>query len=397
MVKEINMRRSLNMIIVGIVMVVSSCSSRVGGQQKQIAETDSIVREDSVKELDPMSPYWYDKDQAEVTFSENKDTLYRFPRIKKGGFYVIPNTVKYILDRAFLGCKNIEEVYIPNSVEHIDMAAFESCHRLKTVYLYASIDTIPFRCFNNCDSMKELHIGRKIPPFVEEFSLENVDKEKCVLYVQMGYGDKYRQSEGWKDFKQIEEECPYYTSSEDDIKNCSVFKKDIGKGGILDFQIVDGENGYVFKVYESLKNRYYDVDFNADDYLNGGIPGMHGFASPNGKYVYVVGDILANSTGWTCTHIIYQVNTRTLKAKLINAVAAWRLEKNGFTVASITRCTTPDAECSAGMDFAFEDITYGFDGKIKHKSKEYPSNEIGKRYSCEPGDVKGLGFLRGTH
>ena len=47
-------------------------------------------------------------------------------------------------------------------------------------------------------------------------------------------------------------------------------------------------------------------------------------------------------------------------AKLVNAVAGIRLEKKGFTVASETRCVTPDAQCSAGMDFAFEDITYGF-------------------------------------
>lgn len=168
----------------------------------------------------------------------------------------------------------------------------------------------------------------------------------------------------------------------DEKSDChfSVYKKPIGNKQYRDFFITSGENGYRFMVYDSSKDRYHDIDFNADDYLNGGVPEMSGFASPDGRYVYVVGNILANSTGWVSTFIIYQVDTKTLKAKLVNAVAAIKLEKNGFTVASMTRCTTPDASCSAEMDFAFEDITYGFDGKVKKKSKEYGSSGIKKRY-----------------
>ena len=182
----------------------------------------------------------------------------------------------------------------------------------------------------------------------------------------------------------------------DEKSDCyfSVYKKPIGDRQYRDFFITSGENGYRFMVYDSSKDRYYDIDFNADDYLNGGVPEMSGFASPDGRYVYVVGNILANSTGWISTLIIYQVDTNTLKAKLVNGVAAWRLEKDGFTVASETRCTTPEAECSAEMDFAFEDITYGFDGKVKHKSKEYPSKEIEPRYGKNINTVKGLGVVR---
>lgn len=176
----------------------------------------------------------------------------------------------------------------------------------------------------------------------------------------------------------------------------SVYKKPIGNGQYCDFFITSGENGYRFMVYDSSKDKCYDIDFNADDYLNDGGPGMYGFSSPDGKYVYVVGDLLANSTGWVSTFIIYQVDTKTLKAKLVNAVAAIKLEKKGFTVASMTRCTTPDASCSAEMDFAFEDITYGFDGKVRKKSKEYSSSEIETRYGNSLCNVKGLGIRRGT-
>lgn len=174
----------------------------------------------------------------------------------------------------------------------------------------------------------------------------------------------------------------------------SVYKKLLSNGQYRDFFVTRGENCYRFMVYDSSKDQYYDIDFNADDYLNDAASGISGFASPDGRYVYVVGDITANSTGWVSSLIIYQVDTETLKAKLVNGVAAWRLEKDGFTVASVTRCTTPNAEFSYQMDFAFEDITYGFDGKVKHKSKEYPSNEIKARYGENNNAVKGLGVIR---
>ena len=377
-------KRIVLITIAGLLMTNLSCTNKASTKQgQQSTEADSVAN-DTVAELDPMSPYWYDKDQTEVTFSEKKDTLYRFPRIKMGGTYSIPYTVRYIQERAFLGCKELEEVYVPRSVNHIEMAAFESCHKLESVYLYASIDTIPFRCFNHCDHLRELHLGNPKPPYIEEFSMDGVNKDSCVLYVPKGATGLYRKSEGWKNFKAIEEEDGYM----------SVYKKPLGNGLYRDFFITRGESCYRFMVYDSSKDKYYDIDFNADDYLNDGAAGLSGFESPDGKFVYVVGDILANSTGWISTLIIYQVDTKTLKAKLVNGVAAWRLEKDGFTVASETRCTTPEAECSAEMDFAFEDITYGFDGKVKHKSKEYPSKEIELRYGKNTNVVKGLGVIR---
>ena len=181
---------------------------------------------------------------------------------------------------------------------------------------------------------------------------------------------------------------------DNDTSYLSIYKKELENGQYRDFYITRGEDGYIFRAYDSVSKQYHNIDFNADDYMNGGVPGITGFASPDGRYVYVVGDILANSTGWICTLLIYQIDTKTLKAKLVNGAAAWRLEDDGFTVASETRCTTPDAQCSAEMDFAFEDITYGFDGKIKHKSKEYQSNEIEPRYGKNQNNVNGLGVIR---
>jgi len=118
--------------------------------------------------------------------------------------------------------------------------------------------------------------------------------------------------------------------------------------------------------------------------------------SPDQRYIYVVGDIMANGLGRLSTFRIYQVNTETLRVRFVNEAAGVRLEKNGFTVASATKCVTPDAEYTYQMDFNFVDITYGFNGKIKGVSKEYSSKRFRKRYGKNLINIQGLGMLRGT-
>ena len=173
-----------------------------------------------------------------------------------------------------------------------------------------------------------------------------------------------------------------------------ILKKEIGTHDYREFYIEERDDGCHFMVYDSRQHSRFAIDFH-EDYLNDGAPGMYAFVSPDQRYVYVVGDIMANGIGRLSTFLIYQVNTETLRVRFVNDVAGVRLEKNGFTVASKTRCVTPDAEYTYQMDFNFEDITYGFNGKIKRVSKEYSSKRFRKRYGKHLINMKGLGMLRG--
>ena len=133
-----------------------------------------------------------------------------------GGDYVIPSSVKYVEERAFEGCKNIESVVIPPSVNEIGMAAFDNCPRLERVYILAKIDKIPFRCFNGCVSLSEIHLASVNPPTIEhiedseEESLISffnfVNRQTSKVYVPKGSRQKYRKAYGWKTFKNIVEE-----------------------------------------------------------------------------------------------------------------------------------------------------------------------------------------------
>ena len=187
--------------------------------QKEVVTSESVTqKEDYSNEtgLDPMSPYWYDPNQTEVEFSEDGETLLRFPRIKKGGDYVVPSTVTCIDERAFEMCRELTSVVVPSSVEEIGMAAFDICHKLERVVFQNHLRKLPFRCFVGCDNLKELHLSDTIPPKIdededtEEGSLVFYFTEKaldgCTLYVPTGSLHKYRNTYGWRKFKKIVEE-----------------------------------------------------------------------------------------------------------------------------------------------------------------------------------------------
>jgi hypothetical protein len=186
--------------------MVSSCSKN-GGKTETKLEMDS----DSVE---MRTPYFSDMNETEVTFSDDGDTLLRFPRNSEMTEYEVPEHVKYIEERAFQGCKPLQRVTIPASVNHIEMAAFDECSNLKTVYLYAKIDTLPFRCFNWCEKLESIHLANTMPPVIEDLEeteeetiqlfFAGVNLEKCKIYVPSGSRQHYKNAYGWRLFKNLQ-------------------------------------------------------------------------------------------------------------------------------------------------------------------------------------------------
>lgn len=226
-------KTSRSAFIIGVISLVTLTACGIGSVQKRVdcpdeteslQETDITVNgeewqtdspHDEVCPIDPMSPYWYDIDQAEVIFSEKKDTLYRFPRIKMGGTYSIPYNVRYIEDRAFQGCRNLVSLTIPKTVKHIGMASFENCKKLEILEIQCRLDTLPFRFVGGCSKLSLIYLADEIPPFIEECSnLEEeqaafemnfygVSKEKCLIIVPHGSASLYRKAPVWRLFQNI--------------------------------------------------------------------------------------------------------------------------------------------------------------------------------------------------
>ena len=67
-------------------------------------------------------------------FSKDKTTLYKYPSGKTADTYQIPDGVNTIAYSAFWGSSNLKSVVIPESVTFIDEGAFISCNSLTDVY-----------------------------------------------------------------------------------------------------------------------------------------------------------------------------------------------------------------------------------------------------------------------
>lgn len=115
----------------------------------------------------------------------------------------------------------IETKKIP--VVGISPAAFGYYADLKSVTIPKSIKTIGYGAFIGCKSLKEIRCLSVVPIALEKSAdswrsvdnpnlgaaytpLEDVDFETCKLYVPIGSLQAYREAEGWKEFKNIEED-----------------------------------------------------------------------------------------------------------------------------------------------------------------------------------------------
>lgn len=75
---------------------------------------------------------------------------------------IIPDTVQVIGERAFKGCKYLEEVVIGKNVKFIGKQAFFGCSKLKRVKLPNSILQIGSSCFCGAKELEEVNIPRNV-------------------------------------------------------------------------------------------------------------------------------------------------------------------------------------------------------------------------------------------
>ena len=163
--------------------------------------------------------------------------------IGSGAFYdcssltsvTIPNSVTSIRNSAFFGCSSLTSITIPNSVTSIEESAFSGCSGLTSITIPNSVEYIGSYAFYYCSKLTSITIGNSVKsiggwafdgvdlttvvslienPFVivgkssssNAFSVNTFNN--ATLYVPKDTREKYKATDGWKDFVKIVEGTP---------------------------------------------------------------------------------------------------------------------------------------------------------------------------------------------
>ena len=116
----------------------------------------------------------------------------------------IPNSVTSIGDGAFIGCSGLTSVTIPNSVTSIEEYAFCGCSSLTSVTIPNSVTSIGNSAFSGCSGLTSITSEIK-EPFDIDYDVFYNAYNSVTLYIPFGTMDTYKDTNGWKNFINIEE------------------------------------------------------------------------------------------------------------------------------------------------------------------------------------------------
>jgi len=199
-----------------------------------------------------------------------------------------------------------------------------------------------------------------------------------------------------KSTTQIEPQEVASTASNDVVELYRYRTKD-GKERIFVEMSVDdalflyaSDNGREPRKVELCYDRYHDGEnFLADGWWTP----LYYTMSPDGRSLYVVTRMHANSNGWVTEYQLFKIDCESLDARLLAECAAIEVTERGFTTA-IARLTNKNkAQFTYQEVWLMHDQRIDWNGNIAATSrKEYNYKQMVKRFAA---DAKGYKLVKG--
>ena len=155
-------------------------------------------------EIMPGGDYYYIKNNNKWFTSYNVLGHYAFYGCSSLASVVMSSDVTSIGSGAFENCSSLTNVDIPSSVTSIDSYAFSGCSSLASVEIPSSVISIGGYAFYGCSSLTSLYVSWETPISITTYVFDEVDKQKCTLYIPQGTYQYYWLT-NWGDFENIVE------------------------------------------------------------------------------------------------------------------------------------------------------------------------------------------------
>ena len=161
---------------------------------------------------------------------------------------------------------NCEKVDLSRTTGYVEIPSysFEDASALKKIYLPTNVENIGKCAFMGCSNLQEIYIYSSIPPVLGDDVFKNVPAEQFVVYVPSSAIQLYNKADGWRDLiirpLDSEEKCITikFPSGLDMSKYANMVLElvNVQSGQVYKY-LVTGRQSYTF--YALMKNTVYDI------------------------------------------------------------------------------------------------------------------------------------------
>ncbi len=118
---------------------------------------------------------------------------------------VLSDNLKFLGEGVMANNEYLTSVVLSKKMACIPATCFANCCALQSITIPANVDLIGENAFEGCKSIGSIVCEGTEPPVLGNNAFNGVNKDNFTVEVPKGCVDKYKEADGWKEFKRIAE------------------------------------------------------------------------------------------------------------------------------------------------------------------------------------------------